>query len=243
MATVEGSVRVTPFMIRVAIGGPDLGGLTVVDPASSVRLLLPEPGADLVIPAWNGNEFLMPDGNRPLLRTLTPSRPAPGAHDLDLDIVLHEGGPLSEWAVRAGPGDPVAVSGPGRGHPIDRGATGYVIVGDESAIPAIAQILDDLPMAVPSVTHVEIGSPDAALALPRRARGSIDWHLAKPDEAPGARLIEALRDTRLARGNTVWAAGEAAAMQRIRRHLADDRGWPRNATTVRGYWKAGRSAG
>jgi NADPH-dependent ferric siderophore reductase len=38
----------------------------------------------------------------------------------------------------------------------------------------------------------------------------------------------------------VWAAGEAAAMQRIRRHLFDEREVPRAQATVRGYWKHGR---
>jgi NADPH-dependent ferric siderophore reductase len=40
----------------------------------------------------------------------------------------------------------------------------------------------------------------------------------------------------------VWAAGEAAAMQRIRKHLFDERNAPRDHTTVRGYWKHGRTA-
>jgi NADPH-dependent ferric siderophore reductase len=40
----------------------------------------------------------------------------------------------------------------------------------------------------------------------------------------------------------VWAAGEAAAVQRIRSHLFVDRGLPRAHATVRGYWKHGRRA-
>jgi NADPH-dependent ferric siderophore reductase len=39
----------------------------------------------------------------------------------------------------------------------------------------------------------------------------------------------------------LWVAGEAAAMQRIRRHLFENRGLPRAHTWVRGYWKHGRS--
>ena len=62
-------------------------------PAASVRLLLPPPGStDLVMPAWNGNEFLFPDGTRPAIRTLTPLRLDPETHTLDLEIVVHQGG-------------------------------------------------------------------------------------------------------------------------------------------------------
>jgi NADPH-dependent ferric siderophore reductase len=39
----------------------------------------------------------------------------------------------------------------------------------------------------------------------------------------------------------VWVAGEAAAVQRIRRHLFDERRIPRSQTSVRGYWKHGRA--
>ena len=40
----------------------------------------------------------------------------------------------------------------------------------------------------------------------------------------------------------VWVAGEAAAVQKIRKHLFDQRGMSRSDATVRGYWKHGRSA-
>jgi NAD(P)-dependent dehydrogenase (short-subunit alcohol dehydrogenase family) len=54
-------------------------------------------------------------------------------------------------------------------------------------------------------------------------------------------LAAAVRDADLAPGSRVWAAGEAVAVQRIRRHLFDDCGVPRAHTSVRGYWKHGRA--
>jgi NADPH-dependent ferric siderophore reductase len=50
-----------------------------------------------------------------------------------------------------------------------------------------------------------------------------------------------VRDAELAPRTRLWAAGEAAAMQRIRRHLFEDRGLSRADATVRGYWKHGRA--
>lgn len=41
---------------------------------------------------------------------------------------------------------------------------------------------------------------------------------------------------------SVWAAGEAAAVQRLRTHLFEDRGRSRSSVTARGYWKRGRAA-
>jgi NADPH-dependent ferric siderophore reductase len=42
-------------------------------------------------------------------------------------------------------------------------------------------------------------------------------------------------------GTQVWAAGEAAAVQRLRNLLVGERGLPRHDTVIRGYWKHGRS--
>src|SRR5262245_46018164 len=65
--------RVSPRLARVVLRGNELSGFTVDEPAASVRILLPPPGStDLVVPTWNGNEFLRADGTRPTIRTLTP---------------------------------------------------------------------------------------------------------------------------------------------------------------------------
>jgi len=88
--------RVEPlsrFMTRVTVTGPALEGLDLGLPASSVRLLLPGPAGEVTLPTWNGNEFLLDDGSRPLIRTLTPLRFEPGAWELDLEIVRHGDGP------------------------------------------------------------------------------------------------------------------------------------------------------
>src|ERR1700738_2328054 len=106
--------RLSPRMVRLTLSGADLEGLTVEHPAASARLLLPPSRGDqLVVPSWNGNEFLLPDGRRPAIRTFTPLRFAPEALSLDLEIVVHGGGVASEWADGAEPGDHAAISGLG----------------------------------------------------------------------------------------------------------------------------------
>ena len=62
----------SPRLVRLTLAGPELSGFTLDEPAASVRVLLPSPTTgEVVIPTWNGNEFLMADGARPRLRTLT----------------------------------------------------------------------------------------------------------------------------------------------------------------------------
>jgi NADPH-dependent ferric siderophore reductase len=47
------------------------------------------------MPVWNDNEFLRPDGFRPVIRTLTPHRFEPVARTLDVEVVVHSGGPVA----------------------------------------------------------------------------------------------------------------------------------------------------
>jgi NADPH-dependent ferric siderophore reductase len=234
--------RLSPRMVRVTLGGAELAGFTVDQPAASVRMLLPSPGgADFVVPSWNGNEFLMPDGRRPTIRTLTPWRVDPDALELDVGIVVHGGGVASDWALSTEPGEPAAISGPGRGYAVDRDAPAYVIAGDETAIPAITQVLDAVPDETSVQVRVEVAHADGRLALPKHPGAKVEWCDLAPEASPGDALGAAVRDVDLPNGVRVWAAGEAAAVQRIRRHLFDERDLPRAQTSVRGYWKHGRA--
>jgi NADPH-dependent ferric siderophore reductase len=240
--TVLRADRLGPRMVRVTFGGADLAGLLGEHPAASVRLLLPSPGtSDLVMPSWNGNEFLLPDGRRPVIRTFTPLRVSAGPDELDLEVVIHGGGAASAWADAAAPGGVAAVSGPGRGYAIDPDAPAFLLAGDETAIPAIGQLLESLPAGTAVLVHVEIAAPEGRLALPEHPHAAVELHDLAPGATPGDALVEAVQATDLAPGTRVWVAGEAAAVQRIRRHLFDERGLSRAHTTVRGYWKHGRA--
>jgi NADPH-dependent ferric siderophore reductase len=223
-------------MTRVILGGAALEGFHVDEPAASVRLLLPT-DAELVVPRWNGNEFLLGDGSRPIIRTFTPRRFDPQSLELHLDVVLHESGVASTWAETTVAGDKAAVSGPGRGYDIDPNATAFLLAGDETAIPAICQLLEHLP-AVPIVVHLEVTHPDAIVDLHRDVDAT--WHVASDGPTSDGTLAAAIGATKLVPGMRIWAAGEAAAMQHIRRHLFDERGFPRSQATVRGYWKRTR---
>ena len=231
-------------MVRICLGGPDLAGLRVEEPAASVRLLWPSPPArDLVIPDWNGNEFLLPDGRRPALRTFTPRRLDTDALELDLDIVIHGSGVASEWAETAEVGDRVAVSGPGRGYAIDTDAPAFLVGGDETALPAISQLLETLPVDRQVQVHIEITHAIARIPLPYHPAAVVSWHRLEDGAPPGDALLAAVRSVDLVPDMRVWVAGEAAGVQRIRKHLLEERRIPRSQTTVRGYWKHGRTGG
>lgn len=233
---------VSAHMLRIVLAGDELDGFSIEAPASSVRLLLPPPESDeLVMVTWTGNQFELPDGSRPPIRTFTPRRFDADRNELTLDIVLHDHGAATDWARRASPGDEVAISGPGRSDDLDPDARSHLLVGDESALPAIAQLLEWIPDDRSVDVHVEIRAPAAQIALPDHPNATVDWHVAHDGASPGGAMTDALMGVRdLA--DDIWVAGEAAAVQQIRKHLFDERSRDRSDVTARGYWKQGRSA-
>lgn len=227
----------TPSLVRVSLGGPELEDFDPGLPAASVRLLLPMPSGDLVMPIWNGNEFLFGDSTRPPIRTLTPLRHDPTLNELDVEIVRHGPGPLSDWVDQATPGSRVALSGPGRGYLIDPHAPAFLIAGDESALPAITTLIPELPPAATVNVVVEVADPMARLELPAHPRLTERWCTTTAGAPVGDALHAALTAATIEPDARVWVAGEAAAMQRIRKYLFDVRSVPREHAVVRGYWK------
>lgn len=234
---VVASVEVTPRMRRITLAGPGLVGFAEPEPAASVRLLLPGP-TGLVIPTWNGNEFLLPDGRRPLLRTFTPVAVDATTGRVDLDVVDHGTGAAATWAVTARPGDAVALSGPGRGWAPPPGATTFVVAGDEAAIPAVRQVLAALPAGADAVVVVEVADPVAQQPLTDRGF-PIDWPVRAAGAAPGSAWFDAVAGLADSPTTAWWVAGEAASVQRLRNHLFTTVGVDRTRATVRGYWKRG----
>src|SRR5207302_7805230 len=95
--------------------------------------------------------------------------------ELDVGIVVHGGGFASEWAASAEPGRPAAISGPGRGYTVDHDALAYLVAGDETAIPAITQVLDAIPDETPVQVRIEVAHADGQLALPEHPGATVEW--------------------------------------------------------------------
>ncbi len=232
--------RVSARMCRVTLSGQELDGFHVEQPAASVRLLLPQVGGELVLPDWAGNEFLLPGRRRPVIRTLTPRRVDPINLELDVEVVIHGAGLASDWAKSTQPGDDAAVSGPARGYSVDLDSPRFFLAGDETALPAIGQLLEHLPPDRPAEAVIEIASPDARTEIPARPGLTVKWLDLPRGAPPGQALVGEVVAADLGPQTRVWVAGEAAAVQRIRRHLFEVRAFPRAQASVRGYWKHGR---
>ncbi|MEA2001397.1 MAG: SIP domain-containing protein [Actinomycetota bacterium] len=124
---------------------------------------------------------------------------------------------------------------PGRaGVHIDPDATAFLLAADETAIPAICQLFEHIP-SVPIVVHLSVSHLEAIVDLHRDV--DVTRHLA-PNRAQSLEsLCDTIRGSDLQTDTRIRAAGETAAMQRIRSYLFQEIDFPRSQTSVRGYWK------
>ncbi|SHK15545.1 NADPH-dependent ferric siderophore reductase, contains FAD-binding and SIP domains [Pseudonocardia thermophila] len=236
---VRRSVRVTPRMVRVTLGGEELAGFSGSGPDRRIKMFFPVPGQERpAVPRASTGGPVWPAGEpRPVIRTYTVRRFDPQAGELDVDFVLHEGhGPAAAWARDAKPGAWVGVSEPGGRYEPDPTADFHVVIGDETALPAVATVLEALPEGVPALAVLEVADAAEEQELPGKAE--ITW-VHRGDAAPGAPLAEAVRSATFPDGRgQVWLSGESGCVRDLRKHLIDERGFDRRAVYATGYWRA-----
>ncbi|HEY4021031.1 MAG TPA: siderophore-interacting protein [Pseudonocardiaceae bacterium] len=233
---------VTPRMIRVRVGGPQLADFPPITGEAHVVLYFYEPGVELPDPLTLTSARTNFARVRPAMRSYTLRRVDPVAHELDLDFVVHdETGPAAAWARRTGPGDTLIVVGPSPGYQPDPDVGAHLFVGDETALPAIEVMLGQLPASARAIVLVEVA--DAAEEQELVSAATLDVHWLHRDGAPAGReqsLVEGLTGLELPGTDiAVWAAGEKAAIQAVRTHLLSDRGLDRRQVRASSYWRIG----
>lgn len=227
--------QLSPRMVRVTFTGDDLGTFGWNGPAAHIKLIFPEEGqAEPTPPA--------PDGPRPTrMRTYTPRRFDPSVPELDVEFVLHGEGLASAWAAQAEVGQVLYLSGPGPNYHIDPDAAWFLLAGDDTALPAIATILDALPAGARARVLLEVADAHEERPLASAAQLDVTWlHRGGDVARADAALEAAVRAEPLPAGaGRVYVGCEAAAMRRIRRHLLEERGLDPATIVTRGYWKLG----
>ncbi|APE26127.1 siderophore-interacting protein [Streptomyces venezuelae ATCC 10712] len=236
--------RITPHMVRIVLGGPGLGAFeadTYTD--HYVKLLFAPEGVAYPEPfdmERIREEF--PREQWPTTRTYTVRAWDPVHRELTIDFVVHgDEGLAGPWAARAEAGDTVRFLGPGGGYSPDPAADWHLLAGDESALPAIAVALEQLPAGARVHAFVEIS--DAAEEQKFATDHGIDvtW-LHRGDRPVGEALVEAVQSLDFPAGDVhAFVHGEAGFVKELRRHLRLDRAVPRERLSISGYWRQGKS--
>lgn len=243
---VTGIRDVTPLMRRVTLKGPNVARFV---PLTALHLNILAQHPERTAPQWptvgsNGLVQWEDPQRRPAFRKYTVRSLDLPAGTIEVDFVLHaDAGPGSAFAETARPGDQVGVVGPGGGGLV--AADWYLFAGDETALPAIARMLENLPPDARGRAFIEVA--DAGEIQPLACPAGIDLRWLCRDGAPAGAtqlLIDAVCGTPFPEDGSkiyVWAACEFDAFRAIRTHLRRDRKLKKDDHLVVAYWRRGRT--
>lgn len=238
--------QISEHMVRIVAGGP---GFERFQPNSC---------ADAYCKIWFGPDGRPLDGTEelesirarsereqwPVSRTYTVRRVDLEAQELSIDFVVHgDEGLAGPWAASAQPGDPLTFSGPGGAFSPDPDADWYLLAADESALPAVATVLEALPADARGQALIEVAGPADRQQISAPAGVELTWLYRNGTPAGRSRVLtEAVAAVEWLPGNVqVFAHGEREAMKSLRDVLFGHRGLERRQVSLSGYWAAGRT--
>lgn len=262
------AVELSATFRRLTFGSPELADLLWSGVDQRVKLVLPTGAIQLGIPGgddWFEWWRTLPDDVRPPMRTYTIAAHRPAVGEVDIDFAVHgDAGPMSGFALRAREGDRLLLMAPGRGGAPDAGvawrpggACRLLCIGDETALPAIRNILSTLSAQQSCEVLLEV--PDASDRLPLTSAATLrlDWVVRTPGQPVGVRAEQVLfgetsspaspgdpdpdlwqEATSDAAERYAWVAGEVGWVNRVRRQLAPS-GYARENAAFMGYWRKG----
>jgi NADPH-dependent ferric siderophore reductase len=219
LLTVTSTEFVTPQMRRIGFTSPELHDFTSASFDDHIKLFFPT-------------------GGEPAMRDFTPRRFDTATNSLTIDFALHETGPATQWATTAAVGDTLLIGGPRGSSVVPDDFDWYLLIGDETALPAIGRRVEELRENVPVTTFV-VGD---AQPIDARAAWTPHW-IARHGGFGDAELLHAaLAGHKLPAGDGfVWIAAEASVARHLRSYLIDGRGHPREWSKAAGYWKRGQA--
>ncbi|MFL6697697.1 MAG: siderophore-interacting protein [Vitreoscilla sp.] len=215
--TVKAAESLTPHFRRITLTGESLADFVSASFDDHVKVFV-EPA----------------NGSEPARRDYTPRSFDNAARELVIEFALHGDGPAAEWAARASAGDTLAIGGPKGSLIVPLDYDWHLLAGDETAFPAVARRLQELPAGARAV--VMLRAADAADRRQFESAADVDLTWVSTD----AQLLAAVRALKLPDGDGyAWCAGEASCMAALRRELVEVKGHPREAIRAAAYWKRG----
>lgn len=216
--TVRDVARLTPHMIRVEMEGEDLADFVSLAPDDHVKLILSD-----------------------VMRDYTPRAFDPVARRLVVDFAVHDAGPATAWALQAAPGQTVTLGGPRGSAVVAPVFDWWLLIADETGLPAMGRWVEGMPKATPVVTLGAVPGPADEQVFETAAAHEAHWvHRPVSAAADPAPLLDAARALALPEGKGfLWIAAEAKVARALRDHFELERGHPKGWLKAAGYWTQG----
>jgi NADPH-dependent ferric siderophore reductase len=156
---------------------------------------------------------------------------------LTIDVVLHPGGPGTDWARRAALGDTVGLSHARSWYRPDPTAEWQLLVADLAGMPAMARIIAESSTRTAIVAIIEVCDESDLTYLPTAQNVTLVPAVGSGNGRLGGKLAELVVQQALPPGRGYcWCAGEAAQSRAVRKYLRG-LGWTTEQFDVVGYWR------
>ncbi|RNE48369.1 siderophore-interacting protein [Corynebacterium alimapuense] len=240
-ATVTGTTRLSPDLIRLSLNAPGLVGKDLAFSDHYIKLIFVPEEADYAWP-FDIVEIRenLPRELHPVTRTYTLRRVDTLTGDFEVDFVTHgDEGLAGPWSQRAEEGDTIAFLGPGGAWAPDSDYEHFVLAGDETAAPALAAAVEKLPEGASAEVYVEIANAKTKFSMPERENVNIHW-VYRDGATPGTALSAEVRSAGIPQQRTSWFIhGVAEMIRELRRFLFVDGGVDKADVSISGYWRIG----
>lgn len=227
LVSVAATERITPNMLRIRFTSPELHDFESLAPDDHVKLFVPNPL-----------------GDEPCRRDYTPRAFDVERGLLTIDFALHEAGPATAWALAVRPGDRIEVGGPRGSILVADDFDWYLLIGDETALPAIGRWVESRRAGVPVRTIVVVGGDAERQDFATRADWDAIWVLRSGGQGDDAGLLQAAVAAcgKLPEGDGyVWIAAEARVARTLRTYVGETLGHPKAWMKASGYWMMGQA--
>jgi len=221
--TVTQVERITPQMLRITLTGNDLADFVSASPDDHVKIFIPTSSGE------------------PERRDYTPRRFDAATRSLVLDFAVHEAGPATRWALEAAPGSSLEIGGP-RGSAVVTGVKRWLLVGDETALPAIGRRIEEADAGAMITAVAAVAGPQEEQIFETQADLRLLWaHRPLSRATDPAPLISALHGVTFEPDTFVWIAAEASVARAVRSYIVETRGHSLPWLKAAGYWLLGKA--
>ncbi|MBY6005694.1 siderophore-interacting protein [Salipiger bermudensis] len=221
--TVRETGYLTPNMIRMVLHSDELADFTSLGADDHIKLI------------FDGG------GEKPEMREYTPRRFDTERRELVLDFAVHDAGPATDWAINAAPGDELRIGGPRGSAVIAPVFDWWLLIGDETALPAIGRRVEETPAGPRVITLAAVPGAEDEQHFETGALMESHWvHRPVTEAHQAGALLDATRALTLPEGKGfVWIAAEAQVAKALKAHFLDERGHPAQHLKAAGYWVHG----
>jgi NADPH-dependent ferric siderophore reductase len=224
LLTASAIEDITPHMRRVTFTSPDLSDFVSLGVDDHIKLLI-EDGA-------GGHT----------MRDYTPRRYDNAACTLIVDFALHEAtGPATAWALNAKVGDTLLIGGPRGSAIVPTSFDWFLLVGDETALPAMGRWLEELPAGKRALSIGVVDNAGEMQKFDTATDWTGEWVCRDTAGKDDIASVKAAIDRLLPREGDgfVWIAAEAQVARALRAHLMEAHGQNPKWMKAAGYWVKG----